>query len=87
MKSEDEMLAELKDLLTHRIEVPADYVRGVRGKKLKQEFGKLVRLMGTEDELWEWKWWGPVEPRNRYAFGWCVLRDGVPIASYTHSES
>ena len=52
MKSEDEMLAELEDLLTHRIEVPADYVRGVRGKKLKQEFGKLVRLLNTEDELW-----------------------------------
>jgi len=87
MKTQDEMLAEVKDLLTHRIEVPADYIKTVRGKKLRQEFGKLLRLMDDEDELWEWEWWGPTEPRNSYALGWCVLRNGVPIASHCHSES
>ena len=87
METQDEMLSEVKDLLTHRIEVPADYIKTVRGKKLRQEFAKLLRLMDDEDELWEWEWWGPTEPRNSYARGWGVLRNGVPIASHCHSDS
>ena len=87
MKTDAEHWEELKGLLTKRIADPVAYVVTVKGKPLKHEFGKLVRLMQEGDEIWEWEWRGPVEPRNRYSLGWCVVRAGEVIASHCHSFS
>lgn len=87
MKTEAEHLAELKGLLTQRITDPTAYVATVKGKPLKHEFGKLVRLMKEGDEIWEWEWRGRSGPRNGYSFGWCVVRNGEAIASHCHSYS
>ena len=87
MKTDTELLAELKALLTVKIDNPEEYVKTVRGKSLKHEFGKLVRQMVAGDELWEWEWWGPMEPRNSYSLGWCVVRKGEPVVSHCHSDS
>ena len=87
MKTEAEHLAELKGLLTQRIADPPTYVKTVKGKPLKHEFGKLFRLMQDGDEIWEWEWWGSSGPRHSYSFGWCVVRNGEAIASHCHSFS
>lgn len=87
MKSDAELLAELKMLLTKKIDDPGLYVKEVKGKALKQEFGKLVRHMRQDDKLWEWEWWGAIEPRHCYSMGWCVVRNGEPIAFHCHSSS
>jgi hypothetical protein len=87
MKTEAEHLADLKALLTQRIEDPAAYVATVKGKPLKQHFQKLIRMMQQGDELWEWEWWGTAGPTSSYSFGWCVVRRGEAIASHCHSSS
>lgn len=85
--TEAEHLESLATLLTKRIVDPASYVPTIRGKFLKNEFRKLMRRTLDGDELWEWEWWGAVEPRNRYSMGWCVVRNGHAIASFCHSDS
>ena len=87
MKIETEDLESLASLLTERIFDVVTYITSIRGKSMKNDFKKLTRLMEDNDQLWEWEWWGPTEPRNRYAMGWCVVRDGHAIASICHSDS
>lgn len=85
--TETEHLESLVALLTTQVLDPVAYITTIRGKSLKREFEKLMRLVRDGDELWEWEWWGPVEPRNRYSMGWCVVRDGRATASFCHSHS
>ncbi|WP_431261665.1 hypothetical protein ACQ859_15305 [Roseateles chitinivorans] len=74
-------------VLTRQVMNMTAYLGEVRGKQLKGEFRKLVRLMTEEDQLWEWEWFGgPDRPRS-YAMGWCILRDGKEIMSICHSTS
>lgn len=87
MKTEAELLAELKGLLKLRVDDPGSYAKTLRGKPLRHEFGKLVRMAQPGDELWEYEWYGPEGPWNRYDFGWCLVRGGDPIAYYSHSSS
>ena len=87
MLSEDESLKLVSPSITTRIEDPTTYLGSIRGKALKQEFKKLIRGVQHGDELWEWEWWGPTEPRNRYSLGWCIIRNGEAVASYCHSYS
>ena len=78
---------DLKQHLKERIVDPTEYIRSVRGKPLKWKFEKLQRLLQGTDELWDWEWFGQIGPRPSYRMGWCVVRDGVVIASYCHSHS
>ena len=87
MSDEAEFFVKLKLLITVRIDDPGEYAKTVPRKLRKNEYGKLVRLMVPGDELWEWEWWGPTEPRNSYSLGWCVLRQDAVIASHCHSYS
>ena len=87
MQTEAEHLASLPSLLKQRVVNPREYIRTVRGKSLKQEFKKLTSRMESGDELWEWEWFGTSGPRNSYSMGWCILRQGVAIASHCHSFS
>ncbi len=87
MQTEAVHLASLPSLLKQRIVDPSEYIRTVRGKSLKQEFKGLASRMGSRDELWEWEWWGTIGPRSSYFMGWCIVRQGVAIASHCHSSS
>jgi hypothetical protein len=87
MLTDEEYLDKITDLVTKRITDFDTYIRLVKGKKLKHEFSKLVRLVGKNDELWEWEWYATVGPRECYSMGWCVLRDSRAIASHCHSSS
>jgi len=85
--SEAEHLRWVVQHLKEEIADPAAYVASVRGKPLKHEFTKLVRLMTDGDQLWEWEWFGKIGPRDSYSMGWCVVRKGVAVASYCYSYS
>lgn len=87
MLTEEEHLASLPELLTQQILDFEAYFKSVRGKELKRDFKKLTSKMAEGDELWEWEWWAPRGPRNSYSMGWCIVRQGLAVASHCHSHS
>jgi len=87
MLTEEEYLEKITGLLTKQVTDFATYIRSVRGKALKQDFTKLVRLMNDGDELWEWEWYAKVGERDCYSLGWCILRESRAVAYHCHSSS
>ncbi|MCH8619593.1 hypothetical protein [Undibacterium sp. TS12] len=66
--------------LTQRIDNVDDYLLLVKGKRLKQQFKKIIRVMTVTDQLWEYHWSAERGGRFNYSYGWCVVRDGQVVA-------
>jgi hypothetical protein len=82
MRSETEALAALKNNLTERIDDVVQFGRSVRGKALRKDFRAFAAKMQPGDELWGWHWEMETGRMYNYAYGWCIVRDGVPVDSY-----
>ena len=70
---------DLINYLKKQILDPENYLKEVRGKKLKHQFNKIVRHMQSEDELWEYHWSKEIGSRFCYEYGWCIVRNGVVV--------
>jgi hypothetical protein len=70
---------DLINYLKKQVDDPESYVKDVRGKKLKEQFRKIVRHMQAGDQLWEYHWSEERGPRFCYGYGWCIVRNGVVV--------
>lgn len=66
--------------ITKRIDNVDDYLLQVRGKRLKQQFKRIVRAMESGDQLWEYYWSAERSGRHNYSYGWCIVRDYQIVA-------
>jgi hypothetical protein len=82
MLSDAEALLLLKDCLTERIDDVVTFGRSVEGKALRKEYRRLAATMQQGDELWNYYWSQERPHMLNYEYGWCVVRNGVPIAKY-----